>query len=395
MDRFQVIVVGGGTMGTAAAWALGKRGVRALVLEQFKHVHPFGSHGGHTRVIRYAYAEGAHYVPLVLRADELWRELEVESGRQLVFRSGVLELAAPDVGEDAAADDDELAPGVRLMPPPHPRSSRASAEEHGLPFEWLGGAEVRRRWPGFNTPDDWEGLFDPRSGFIVVEPALRAMADAARLLGVAIHEEEQVLEWVADGDGVTVRTDKRTYRADKIILAPGAWTGRLLKDLGIPLYVLRKVLWWLDVEDSMLFQPDRFPVWGVAAGSSFVYGLPTFGQPGVKLAEHMGGRVADPDAVVRTVRDDEVFEVLPMARRALNGVTDRILDRLVCLYALVLDEDFVIDRHPIWDQVVFAAGSSHGFKFAPVIGEHLAALAVDAAAPYPQFSASRFTGSPH
>lgn len=84
MERIPVIIVGGGTMGTAAAWASAKRGVRALVLEQFQHVHTKGSHGGHTRVIRHAYAEGAHYVPLVLRADALWQELDAESGQRLL-----------------------------------------------------------------------------------------------------------------------------------------------------------------------------------------------------------------------------------------------------------------------------------------------------------------------
>src|SRR5688500_19836774 len=110
---YDVIVLGGGTMGTAAAWELGKRGARALVLEQFSHVHGFGAHGGRTRIIRHAYAEGADYVPLVLRADQLWQELEGVTGVRVLVRCGGLELAAPGHA--------------------HARAARASADAHAIP----------------------------------------------------------------------------------------------------------------------------------------------------------------------------------------------------------------------------------------------------------------------
>ena len=92
MAHYETIVLGGGTMGTAAAWELGKRGENALVLEQFQHVHSLGSHGGQTRIIRHAYAEGPEYIPLVLRADDLWMELEEESHTTVYHRVGRLEI---------------------------------------------------------------------------------------------------------------------------------------------------------------------------------------------------------------------------------------------------------------------------------------------------------------
>ena len=95
MAQYDVIVIGGGTMGTAAAWELGKRGLKTLVPERFEHVHPYGAHSGETRIIRHAYAEGADYVPLVLRADDLWMELEALAGEVLLHRVGALELSAP------------------------------------------------------------------------------------------------------------------------------------------------------------------------------------------------------------------------------------------------------------------------------------------------------------
>lgn len=372
--HYPVIVVGGGTMGTATAWALGRRGIPALVLEQFGHIHGFGSHSGHTRVIRHAYAEGAHYVPLVLRADALWEELEAESGQKLLHRSGVLDLAKPGFAH-------------------FPGAARAAAEEHGLPYEWLDGEEIRRRWPAWNAPDDWQGLFESRSGFLVVEPALRAMAESARRAGGEVREHEPVQAWRVDGDGVTVSTADGEYHADRLVVTAGSWAGRLLAELGLPLTVLRKVLWWLEVEQPTLFEPERFPVFSIASASSNVYGLPIFGRPGMKTAEHIGGQAGDPDSVYRTVSDREITEVVPVAQEAFHGVTGKALDQVVCLYTMTPDEDFVIDRHPTLPQVIFAAGfSGHGFKFAPAIGEHLVALALDGVSPYPRFSASRFGG---
>src|SRR5918998_5325777 len=137
--HFDVIVLGGGTMGTAAAWALGKRGLTSLVLEQFHHVHDQGSHGGETRVIRHAYAESPEYVPLVRRADRLWQELESETGEQVLVRCGGVELAAPGFS--------------------HARAARASADEHGLSYEWLTPDEAKSRWPAFRVPDGWDALY--------------------------------------------------------------------------------------------------------------------------------------------------------------------------------------------------------------------------------------------
>ena len=157
-------------MGTAAAWALGKRGLKTLVLEQFHHVHDQGSHGGETRVIRHAYAESPEYVPLVRRADQLWQELEAATGEQVLVRCGGLELAAPGFA--------------------HARAARASADAHGLSYEWLAPAEVMSRWPAFRVPDDWDALYSPDSGFLLTEPALRGMANAARELGATILERD-------------------------------------------------------------------------------------------------------------------------------------------------------------------------------------------------------------
>ena len=373
MKHYSVIVVGGGTMGSAAAWALAKRGERALVLEQFSHVHSFGSHGGKTRIIRHAYAESPEYVPLVQRAHELWRDLEAESGETILCRTGGIELAAPGFG--------------------HAQSVRASAEAFDLPYEWLPSAEVRHRWPAWNVPDDWDACYTPQAGFLLTEPAIRALGAAAGRLGAEIHAEEPVDDWGTSGDTVWVRTAKDTYHGDRLIVTAGAWARQVLAALGLPLTVLRKVLWWFAVEDPTLYASERFPVFITESSAGSIYGFPIYEHAGLKIALHSGGTPVTPETVDRTAADDEKMEVLPFAQRMLRGVTDRVLESAVCLYTMTPDTDFVIDRHPEWPHVVIGAGfSGHGFKFATGIGELLADLALDAgAATLPRVSLTRLT----
>lgn len=369
---FDVIVIGGGTMGSAAAWELGKRGINGLVLEQFRHVHQLGSHGGKTRIIRHAYAESPDYVPLVRRADSLWLELEAATGAKVLHRTGGLEIAGP--GHD------------------HAQAARASAKEHHLAYEWLTASEANQRWPAFTIPDDWQVLYSPDAGFLLTEPSLIALGAAARHLGIAIHEEEPARTWGADGSGVWVRTDQATYHADHLIIAAGPWAGAVLSDLGLPLTVLRKVLWWFEVTDANLYQPDRFPIFISGSDSGELYGFPIFDHVGLKIANHRGGEPTSPDTVDRSVTEAERDEIVSGAQVFLTGVTNRAVDHAVCLYTVTPDTDFIIDRHPNHSQVAIAAGfSGHGFKFATAVAEHLVDLALNPLAnPYPHLALSRF-----
>lgn len=369
---FDVIVLGGGTMGTAAAWALSKRGLQTLVLEQFRHIHDQGSHGGETRVIRHAYAESPEYVPLVRRADQLWQELEAATGEQVLVRCGGLELAAP--GYD------------------HPRAARASADEHGLTYEWLAPREVISRWPAFQVPDDWDALYSPDSGFLLTVPALRAMANVARTHGAIIVEETPAVGWGATADAVWVETPVARYEAGALIVTAGAWSTRALAELDLPIHILRKTLWWQAVDDPRRFEPERFPVFITDSPAGEIYGFPVYGIPGLKIANHAGGQVVDTETVERSTRPGENADCLELAARVLPGVGSRVVKSAVCLYGMTPDTDFIVDRHPAFPQVAIGAGfSGHGFKFAPAIGELLAELVVDPGAEMiPRLRLSRF-----
>jgi sarcosine oxidase len=370
--HFDVIVLGGGTMGTAAAWALGKRGLKTLLLEQFHHVHDQGSHGGETRVIRHAYAESPEYVPLVRRADQLWQELQASVGEQVLVRCGGLELAAPGFA--------------------HARAARASADAHGLSYEWLTPEEVMSRWPAFRVPEDWDALYSPDSGFLLTEGALRRMADAARALGATILEQTQAVGWGAELEHVWVDTPVDRYEADALIVTAGAWATKSIADLDLPVRILRKTLWWQEVVDPRQFEPERFPVFITDSPAGEIYGFPVYGTPALKIANHAGGELVDLETVDRSTRPGENRDCLELAARVLPGVTSRAMKSAVCLYAMTPDTDFIVDRHPLLPRVAIGGGfSGHGFKFAPAIGELLTELIVDPVAEsIPRLQLSRF-----
>ncbi len=368
-----ILVLGGGTMGTAAGWALARRGHSVRVAERFDHVHSLGSHGGITRIFRHAYAEGADYVPWALQADAEWVGLQERTGESIVHRVGCLDMAAPGMS--------------------HAELARRAADEHGLAYDWIDGAEIRRRFPVWNVPDDWSGCFTADAGYLLVEPALRAMATEMQEAGGMLETHCRAHYWSADGDGVRIETAHGAYTADRLIITGGAWSTHLLESLGLPLEVRRKPVFWIEAERAEEVAPDRFPCWIAESEYGHPYGLPQADVPGLKVGMHSGGDAVDPDTVDRVVHPSDLEQGIgPFLRRYMHGVAGHVLDSTVCMYTMTPDEDFVIDRHPLHANVVFAAGfSGHGFKFALVVGQHLADLALDASArARPLFASERF-----
>ncbi len=355
---FDVIVLGGGTMGTAAALALGRRGLRTLVLEQFTTPSALASHSGRTRIIRQAYFESPAYVPMVQQADRMWVEIGHEVGRTLLHRTGGLDISSPGTSQA--------------------ESAARSAAEWEVPYEMLTGAEVNARWPQFRLPSDYTACFSPVTGFLDVDPCLTAMRTRAEDHGAEWHEHEGATGWDADGDGVTVTTASGTYRADRLVVSAGAWAGKTRADLGLPLTVRRKLLWWYEMADRSAFSAEHFPVLIADVPGCQLYAIPISGDDaGLKVGDHSGGEATDPDELRREIDDAEAAGVTDAMHLLLNGV-GAIRDRAVCMYTMTPDEDFIVDRHPEFAAVTFAAGfSGHGFKFAPAMGEHLADLVLD------------------
>jgi len=372
---YDVIVIGLGGMGSAAARALAARGARVGGFERFGPAHAFGASHGGSRIIRLSYFEHPSYVPLLRTAYDRWERLERDSGRQLLTRSGGLFIGGPD---------SEVYAGTLL-----------AAREHDLPHQVLDGAELRRRYPVLAAGDDVLAVLDEMAGTVLPEATVQAHLDLARHDGADLHFDSPVQSWSADGSGVVVRTAAGTHRADRLVLAPGAWAPHLLKLPDLPLRVERRVQMWF----APTGQEDAFaamPVWLWERGDGLqFYGFP-LRDGAIKVALHNRGGVCDPDTVERSVAAEEVEEMREVLRPALPALAGELVKTAVCTYTMTPDGHFLIAMHPQHPQVVIAAGfSGHGFKFTPVIGEVLADLALDGATAQPiaLFDPARLAGA--
>ncbi|WP_433555889.1 N-methyl-L-tryptophan oxidase [Pseudonocardia xinjiangensis] len=366
MTAHDVIVVGLGGMGSAAARHLAARGVRVLGLERFTPAHDQGSSHGGSRIIRQSYFEDPAYVPLLLRAYELWAEAEKEADADLLTLTGGLYLGPPDSTTFAG--------------------SLRAAQEWDLPHEVLSPDAVRDRFPTFAPAADEMALFEERAGFVRPEAAVAAHLDLAARDGADLRFGQQVLSWDATGGGVRVRTAEGEHTAERLVISPGAWAPALLAGLGLPLRVERQVQYWFDPPAGV--EPFAGnPVYvAEQAGGAQIYGFPAIDGPGggVKVAFFRRGRDADPDALDRVVTDAEVEEMRTRVADTLPGLVGPVVKTVPCMYTTTPDEHFVIATHPEHAAVTVACGfSGHGFKFVPVVGEILADLATSGATAHP------------
>jgi sarcosine oxidase len=359
-NQFDVIVIGVGAIGSATCWELARRGVRVLGLDRFEIPNARGSSHGQSRVIRLAYYEHPDYVPLLRRAYELWRELEQASGQNLLHITGGLYLGPPS---------GELVGG-----------SLNSARKHSLAHEVLDRAKLGDRYPQFDVPHDHVGFFEPTAGFLTPENCIAAFVDCALRHGGEIHGNEPVQSWSADTSGARVKTRRGEYRADKLVFCGGPWTEKLVADLGVKLVVTRQVMAWVWPREPEMFELGRLPVWAIELpDNSLYYGFPMH-PPGVgfKLAHHKPGKPADPDQLERNVLTGDEQPLRDCLRRFIPRGDGPLLAVRICMYTNSPDSHFIIDRHLRCERVSIACGfSGHGFKFASVIGQAMADLAVD------------------
>jgi len=373
-----VIVLGLGGMGSAAAAHLARRGADVVGIEQFTPAHDRGSSHGDSRVIRQAYFEDPSYVPLLLRAYDLWDDLERDD-RGIFRLTGGLMLGRPDA---------EVVAG-----------SLASAREHGLPHEVLNAREIRRRFPNFAPLDDEIGLYETRTGFVRPERTVREHVRRAGAAGADLRFEERALSWEADESGVRVTTPRGVVEADRLVIAPGAWAPRLLADLGVPLTVTRQVLFWFRPSgDRASYEPGRQPVFVWERGDAQPYGLPGIDGPdgGVKVGLHHHGDEINPDELDHVVAQHEIDEIAGVLGDMLPTLAGSFVRAVACMYTTTPDHHFVVGPHPAHANVAVACGfSGHGFKFVPVVGEILADLSLDGSTRHPigLFDPTRFRSS--
>jgi len=373
VSTFDVVIIGLGAVGSATLLQLAPRKLRVLGIDRWDPPHSWGSTHGDTRITRCAIGEGEAYVPLVLRSHEIWRELEAETGEQLLTQCGALILAS---GGGAA---------VMHNKGDFVRRTIAAAERFSITHEVLSPEAIMARFPQFRLQGDEIGYFEPGGGYVRPERCVAAQLGLARRHGAAIRCNAQVASVSRDGDGVCVTlADGERILAAEAVLAAGAWSPGLLAGepgLSRHMTVARQVLHWFTPENPADFAPERFPVFiwlhGDRPEDSF-YGFPIPpGSEGVKVAtEQYAELTPDPDHLERGVSTAEQDAMMQdhLAGRLL-GLRPSPVRSVACPYTNTPDGDFLIERAPGNPRVLLvSACSGHGFKHSAGLGEAVAAF---------------------
>lgn len=350
--RVDVVVIGGGVVGSAAAWRIATRGRTVALLEQFEPGHRRGASHGSSRIYRQAY-DGEFYTSLAASALPLWRHLEEITESELLTLTG-----AVDHGLRAT-----VLPRARVL------------DSLGIDFELLEPFEAEKRWPGIRF--DTVVVHHPGAGRLHADRSVAALQHAAALAGADVRFGVAVRELRRVADGIEVVTDSAVVRAGHVVVAAGAWSRRLLTEGGIsPVPELPRLRTTQE-------QPAHFVPLGDGPWPSFVHhpgaGLTTEGiyglgsEDGIKIGEHGTGPEVGPDTRSFEPDPDGVRRLVDYATAWLPGVDPATVTADTCLYTTTPDSNFVIDR--LGDVTVAAGFSGHGFKFAPAVGELVAGLA--------------------
>ncbi|MCA9113755.1 MAG: N-methyl-L-tryptophan oxidase [Planctomycetaceae bacterium] len=357
MNSSEVVVAGLGGLGSGAFYHLARRGVSVVGLERFGLAHDRGSSHGESRMIRKAYIEHPDYIPLVLRAFDLWDELQKESGKHLLYRLPLVLCGTPD--SDAV------------------RGSLLAAERYNVDIQSLSREEVSRRFPGLNLPPGMEAVLEQDAGCLMVEDCVAAHVQRGKAHGGDASFGEALLDWTEHPGHVQIRTTRGVREAKCLILTAGAWSSRVTKNLPVPLSVVRKSQVWFPAAGPEYAAGSGAPAFYFELDTGIFYGFPSFDGSTCKVACHSGGEpVADPLQLDRELHSEDVAPLTDFLARCLPGVGSDPVKHSICMYTHSPDHHFVIDRLPGSQRVLFAGGfSGHGFKFASVLGEALADLA--------------------
>jgi len=378
-QQYRVIVIGCGAVGAATAYWLSRRlGGSVLALEQYQHGHTRGASEDHSRVIRHAYSR-PEYTALTPAAYQSWNVAERETGLQLVYRTGGLIVA-----EEGSAGAAYLAAAAGAM------------DAANLPYSQLSGVEVGERWPQWRLGREHVALHDPESGILDIRRATAAHLALARDRGATVLAEAEVTAIAETPGGVTVTAAGQEFRAERAVLAGGAWNPLLLGLLGcdssrLPITLTEEQVTYFATAKVSRFTPDRFGVFGYLADDGLYYGFPVYGEVAVKIGIDGAGPVVTPET--RTYARDEarVGRVLAFLERYLPDAVGPELYTRTCCYDFAPDRDFIADYVPGSQRVLVCAGAGHAGKFAGLLGRVLSELALDGESRFPvsAFSATR------
>jgi len=355
---YDVAVVGLGAMGSATLFHLAWRGKSVVGIEQFTPGHDRGSSHGESRAIRLGYSEHPSYVPLVRRAFENWRALERLSGKTLLTTTGILEAGKP---------------GSMMVG----GSLDACLTRH-LEHEALDATEINRRFPAIHLPNDYSGIWQPEGGFVHADRANAVHVKLARDRGAVVLERTRVMAIEPGPHSVSLRCGEQTVAARSVVIAAGPWATDLVPELSPRLRLQRQVLCWYRPAHPRGLGVGALPVFMIDGEDDLIYGFPDFDGHGLKCGSHYGSgaleRAEDARQDAGPADEERTRRFLD---RYLPGAAGSLKEMRTCIYTMTPDEDFIIDRLPQDERmVVLSPCSGHGFKFASVIGEVAADLAI-------------------
>ena len=350
-NKYEVIIIGLGAMGSAASYYMSKKGINVLGIDRFQPPHSFGSSHGHTRIIREAYHEGTSYVPIVQRAYELWHDLENESNQEMIIEYGGMYIG----------DNGNYLSDAKL-----------SAKKYNIPIEEFSSSKIKEQFKILNPKNNFKGLFEKRSGAVFPEKSILYFLEESIENGNHHKYNEKVISWEKESGNYKVITDKNQYVAEKLIFSSGAWLSNLVPFLKLPLRIERQVLFWFDpLKDKELFHYSKLPNtgWDLDNGDEF-YTQPDIEGKGFKVAMHHNGEFIDEENLSRQYTKSDLSIIRNFIEEYIPSANGKLLDSKVCIYTDTPDLDFIIDFYPEDENIIICSPcSGHGFKFTPAIGE--------------------------
>jgi sarcosine oxidase len=344
------LVIGAGVFGASVADRLAREGWEVTLVDRFEPGHPRAESGGETRLIRCCHGPDEYHARSARRATELWREL----GQGVLVESGVAWFARRDDGWETD--------GERVL--------RAA----GIPVERMSPEEGARLFPSVAVDDLAFVLHEPEAGVLRAADGVRALVRRACEAGA-----ELVVGQAKPSFSRVVAND-RTFEADAVIWACGAWLGRLFPEL---------VSTRVTFQQLVLFEAP--PEWNGPGWVDFdaaFYGHARVEGIGFKVGPDMDGVEVDPD----TRPLDATEEGIAIARDYLARRFPSLADAPVasapgCHYGLTPDGQFVFAKHPEHGNVwLLGGGSGHGYKHGPALAEHVEAVLAGRAEPEPRFA---------
>jgi monomeric sarcosine oxidase len=363
-----LVVVGAGVFGAWTAHHLSRAGRKVVLVDAFGPGNSRASSGGETRVIRMAYGDNEIYTRFAWRSLGAWKELAQRLGHPLFHETGVLWMAR---------DKDPMA-----------LESLEVLARVGVPHERLSRAELDKRYPQVDFgPISW-AIWEPRGGVLMARRSVHLLSQELAREGVELVTGA-VATPVGSGRLASVTTrDGRTLRASAFVFACGPWLPKVLPELlGERIFPTRQEVYYLGPPGGdARFQPPKLPVW--IDDIAQWYGIPDIEGKGFKLAAHSVGPAFDPDSGERAVSAEGLSAARAFAGERFPALKDApLVSAEVCQYENSSNGDFLIDRHPGFDNVWLAGGGSgHGFKHGPAVGEYLAERVLKGGDVDPRFS---------